>query len=40
MELIYEEVLNPEYFMAIPFYKEVPTGKVEYHQAFSTSTSP
>ena len=32
--LIYEGSPAPEYFMAFPFYKEVPQGKVEYHQAF------
>jgi len=30
----------PEYFMALPFYDEIPNGKVEYHQAFYISTSP
>lgn len=34
--LIYEGVPSPEYFMAIPFYGEVPTGKVEFHPAFYT----
>jgi putative acetyltransferase len=24
----------PEYFMALPFYHEVPEGKVEFHKAF------
>jgi predicted N-acetyltransferase YhbS len=32
--LIYEGSPAPEYFMALPFYEEVPQGKVEYHQAF------
>lgn len=32
--LIYEGSPAPEYFMALPFYEDVPQGKVEYHQAF------
>jgi len=32
--LIYEIAPAPEYFMALPFYEEVPNGKVEYHKAF------
>jgi len=32
--LIYEGSPAPEYFMAIPFYDEVPEGRVEFHQAF------
>ena len=32
--LIYEGSPAPEYFMAFPFYEDVPQGKVEYHQAF------
>jgi len=32
--LIYDEAPAPEYFMALPFYDEVPKGKVEYHEAF------
>lgn len=39
-ELIYEGSPAPEYFMAIPFYDEIPKGKVEYHKAFYISTSP
>jgi putative acetyltransferase len=35
--LIYEGAPAPQYFMAIPFYSEVPNGKVEYHPAFYTS---
>ena len=35
--LIYEGAPAPQYFMAIPFYDEVPDGKVEYHRAFYTS---
>lgn len=35
--LIYEGAPAPQYFMAIPFYNEVPNGKVEYHPAFYTS---
>jgi len=36
-ELIYEGAPAPEYFMAIPFYNEVPKGKVEFHRAFYNS---
>ena len=32
--LVYEFAPAPEYFMALPFYETVPTGKVEYHKAF------
>lgn len=32
--LIYEGAPSAEYFMALPFYDEVPQGKVEFHQAF------
>jgi len=32
--LIYEIAPAPEYFMALPFYEEVPDGIVEYHKAF------
>ncbi len=32
--LTYEGAPAPEYFMALPFYKEVPAGKVDFHQAF------
>ena len=32
--LVYEGSPAPEYFMALPFYNEVPTGKVEFHWAF------
>jgi putative acetyltransferase len=32
--LIYEGSPAPEYFMALPFYETIPSGKVEYHQAF------
>ena len=35
--LIYEGAPAPQYFMAIPFYNEVPNGKVEFHPAFYTS---
>jgi len=34
--LIYESAPAPKYFMSIPFYRDVPIGKVEYHQAFYT----
>ena len=33
-KLIYEFTPGPEYFMALPFYNEIPSGKVEYHKAF------
>jgi putative acetyltransferase len=36
--LIYEGSPGPEYFMALPFYDDVPQGKVEFHQAFYVST--
>jgi len=32
--LTYHVAPAPEYFMALPFYKEIPTGNVEYHRAF------
>ena len=32
--LVYEGAPAPEYFMALPFYEEIPTGKAEFHQAF------
>jgi putative acetyltransferase len=32
--LTYHAAPAAEFFMALPFYEEVPTGKVEYHQAF------
>lgn len=32
--LIYEGAPALEYFMALPFYEEVPIGKVEFHKAF------
>ena len=32
--LFYEGTPAPEYFMALPFYDEVPQGKVEFHRAF------
>jgi len=35
--LIYEGAPAPQYFMALSFYAEVPTGKVEFHPAFYTS---
>lgn len=35
--LIYEAAPGLEYFMALPFYEDVPKGKVEYHQAFYLS---
>ena len=39
-ELVYEGAPAPQYFMAIPFYDEIPTGKVEYHKAFYIPISP
>lgn len=36
-QLIYEGAPAPQYFMALSFYAEIPTGKVEYHPAFYTS---
>ena len=35
--LFYEGAPAPEYFMALPFYENVPQGKVEFHQAFYVS---
>ncbi len=35
--LIYEGAPAPEYFMALPFYEEVPQGKVEFDEAFYVS---
>jgi putative acetyltransferase len=35
--LTYHASPAPEYFMALPFYDEVPTGQVEYHKAFYVS---
>ena len=32
--LTYEFAPAPKYFMALPFYEEVPDGKVEYHKSF------
>jgi len=32
--LTYEFAPKPKYFMALPFYEEIPVGKVEYHKAF------
>ena len=32
--LTYHASPAPEFFMALPFYDEVPIGQVEYHQAF------
>lgn len=33
-QLYYEGVEEQKYFMAMPFYNDVPEGKVEYHNAF------
>ncbi len=35
--LFYEGAPTPEYFMAFPFYDEVPEGKVEFHKVFYMS---
>ncbi|MBL8063801.1 MAG: N-acetyltransferase [Anaerolineales bacterium] len=35
--LTYHASPAPEFFMALPFYDEVPTGSVEYHKAFYIS---
>jgi len=35
--LFYTGAPAPEYFMALPFYDEIPEGKVEFHPAFYTS---
>lgn len=32
--LFYEGTPDPKYFMALPFYTDVPDGKVEFHRAF------
>ena len=32
--LFYEGTPDPKYFMALPFYADVPEGKVEFHKAF------
>ena len=36
--LFYEGAPAPEYFMALPFYNDIPKGKVEFHRAFYTNT--
>jgi putative acetyltransferase len=33
-DLFYEGTPDPKYFMALPFYDDVPNGKVEFHKAF------
>ena len=35
--LTYHASPAPEFFMALPFYDEVPSGSVEYHKAFYIS---
>lgn len=35
--LTYHASPAPEFFMALPFYDEVPTGQVEFHKAFYVS---
>jgi putative acetyltransferase len=35
--LFYEGAPDPKYFMALPFYADVPEGKVEFHKAFYAS---
>jgi putative acetyltransferase len=37
--LIYEGAPAPEYFMALPFYDNVPQGKVDFHKAFYITPS-
>ena len=37
-DLFYEGAPAPEYFMALPFYNDVPQGKVEFHKAFYVNT--
>jgi putative acetyltransferase len=32
--LFYDSTPDQKYFMALPFYDDVPKGKVEFHQAF------
>ena len=36
--LIYEGTPDQKHFMALPFYADVPEGKVEFHRAFYTNT--
>lgn len=36
--LFYEGTPDPKNFMALPFYDEVPEGKVEFHKAFYIGT--
>jgi putative acetyltransferase len=38
--LIYEGAPAAIYFMALPFYGEIPDGKVEFHRAFYAPTLP
>jgi putative acetyltransferase len=38
--LIYEGAPAAIYFMALPFYNEVPDGKVEFHRAFYAPVQP
>jgi putative acetyltransferase len=37
-DLFYEGTPDPKYFMALPFYDDVPNGKVEFHKAFYGTT--
>ncbi len=32
--LVYESTPGQKYFMALPFYEDIPKGKVEFHKAF------
>jgi putative acetyltransferase len=32
--LVYDGAPSQEYFMALPFYNDIPAGKVEFHKAF------
>jgi putative acetyltransferase len=36
-DLFYEGSPDPKYFMVLPFYDDVPKGKVEFHKAFYTN---
>jgi putative acetyltransferase len=33
-DLFYEGAPAPEYFMALPFYDEIPHGNIEFHKSF------
>jgi putative acetyltransferase len=38
--LVYGKAPAPRYFMAFPFSEDVPSGSVEFHEAFYSPTSP